>query len=476
MHLGVFSALLLGATALPLSAPAAPPGVDSVTVGAVRFFRAEHHQTRVKAFVQVPYDLFVPAGPGTGMMTYSVAIAIADSSGTTLRQENWRREVPGNLKNTGAYGLEILDFLVAPGRYRIAVTITDSVSGRDFAAATEVQGYRGSPAVSDLLLSPEMREVGAADSLPEPGKIQIGNTVVTAAAEALITPLRSNIHYLFEAYSAGDTRGKMALAIVNGDGRVIHRTRATDIDIPAGGAVFKGQMDLSGLPEGTYDLRLSVTVGDSSVDRLRSFRMQSMKDALIVDSIRIANDPSDVGYFGKMNEAQLDSAKAPLIYLATGEDNLEMFDRLSIQAKRNFLVRFWQSRDPTPGTQRNEAREQFYGAIAYANRTFGESDRGVPGWRTDRGRIYAKYGAPDDVLDRPRDGRAPPYQVWQFHRGRYRYYIFADRTGFGAYSLMYSNDLQEASRPDWQDIVTIDAVFDIQDYLGVQLIRGRTAN
>ena len=49
----------------------------------------------------------------------------------------------------------------------------------------------------------------------------------------------------------------------------------------------------------------------------------------------------------------------------------------------------------------NQARQVFYDGVAYAEKHFGEKGRvSAPGWRTDRGRIYVKYGEPEEQLDR----------------------------------------------------------------------------
>jgi GWxTD domain-containing protein len=183
---------------------------------------------------------------------------------------------------------------------------------------------------------------------------------------------------------------------------------------------------------------------------------------------------TDEGYFGAMNEDQLDEAFAPLFYLA-GQDSLSVWKTgLSVAAKRHFMTRFWQQRDPSPGTERNEARESFYQQIEAANKEYSERGRaGRPGWRTDRGRIRIKNGEPTDVLDRRTSlGQAPPYQVWRFSRGKERYYIFADRSGFGAYQLVATNDLKETGMADFANLLGGSALQDISRYLGVDLFQG----
>jgi GWxTD domain-containing protein len=60
--------------------------------------------------------------------------------------------------------------------------------------------------------------------------------------------------------------------------------------------------------------------------------------------------------------------------------------------KEAFIQEFWDRRDPTPSTPRNEYKEEHYRRFEYALEKFQE---GVPGWRTDRGRVYIIHGPPD---------------------------------------------------------------------------------
>ena len=51
-------------------------------------------------------------------------------------------------------------------------------------------------------------------------------------------------------------------------------------------------------------------------------------------------------------------------------------------------------------------------------------------------------------------GRAPTYQVWRYTQQKDRYFIFVDKNNLGAFQMIYTNDLTEVSRPDWQEILT----------------------
>ena len=103
------------------------------------------------------------------------------------------------------------------------------------------------------------------------------------------------------------------------------------------------------------------------------------------------------------------------------------FKQLSNDDERDaFIENFWLRRDPTPDTVENEYKEEHYRRMAYANEHFAA---GVPGWKTDRGRIYIVFGPPDEKDSHPSGGmyeRTPeegggststyPFETW-----RYRY-------------------------------------------------------
>lgn len=91
------------------------------------------------------------------------------------------------------------------------------------------------------------------------------------------------------------------------------------------------------------------------------------------------------------------------------------FLRLSKDEDRDrFVEAFWLRRDPTPGTVENEFKEEHYRRIAYANIHFAQE---VPGWKTDRGRIYIVYGPPESIktdLAHRSDDPAKPTQTWHY--------------------------------------------------------------
>jgi GWxTD domain-containing protein len=115
-----------------------------------------------------------------------------------------------------------------------------------------------------------------------------------------------------------------------------------------------------------------------------------------------------------------------VVWIITDQERAA-FKQLSNDEERdNFIEAFWQRRDPTPDTEENEYKEEHYRRIAYANEHFAA---GIPGWKSDRGRIYIMYGPADEVdshpsggtYERPMDEGGGETSTFPFEDWRYRY-------------------------------------------------------
>lgn len=113
-------------------------------------------------------------------------------------------------------------------------------------------------------------------------------------------------------------------------------------------------------------------------------------------------------------------------YIISDEEK-QAWKRLATDDERQqFIEQFWLRRDPTPDTEENEFKEEHYRRIAYANERFAS---GIPGWKTDRGRIYIMYGPPDEIEDhssggsyqRPIEEGGGETSTYPFQQWRYRY-------------------------------------------------------
>jgi GWxTD domain-containing protein len=160
----------------------------------------------------------------------------------------------------------------------------------------------------------------------------------------------------------------------------------------------------------------------------------------------------------ELKKAYKDWLDKDVTYIITDEER-KAFKKLATDDERErFIEEFWRRRDPDPDTEENEFKEEYYERIAYANEHFSS---GVPGWKTDRGRIWIMYGKPDERETHPMGGsyERPSYEgggsttTYPFEIWFYRYLAgvgsgieieFVDPTGSGEYRIARNPNEKDA--------------------------------
>lgn len=102
------------------------------------------------------------------------------------------------------------------------------------------------------------------------------------------------------------------------------------------------------------------------------------------------------------------------------------------EEKLAYFKRFWKRMDPNPDTKKNELMDEYYMRVNLASQTF--STLSMDGWKTDRGRIFIKFGEPEDIERYPFEIDRYPFEVWRYYSLR-KVFLFEDRTGFGDFQL-----------------------------------------
>src|SRR5687767_8308788 len=125
---------------------------------------------------------------------------------------------------------------------------------------------------------------------------------------------------------------------------------------------------------------------------------------------RQSQDPMDKPRNVKpeLKKAYKDWLDKDVTYVITDEER-RAFKKLQTDLEREkFIEEFWRRRDPDPDTDENEFKEEYYERIAYANEHFAS---GIPGWKTDRGRIWIMYGKPHERETHPMGGTTDGLQL-----------------------------------------------------------------
>ena len=378
----------------------------------VNFSARDSSMSRLLVFLHVLYDELQFAEDASGYQaTYEVTIVAAnDSNGIREKQEMVEKVRVDEFEetNSGAnYLTHAFEFVLPPGHYNLTLSLHDQVSDsltkvelgktlRDFS------GRRSQLEISDILLvdHAELDESKTARIMP--GIYE--NTCGPGEDLFLILGLhsfsdQSPVHI---RQRIRDRQGRTVL-----DQKRVWPRRKTQERL-----VLPIWTD--SLPYGLYTVEMTVSNGTT---------------------VRTASSPFRIAWNGIPESAMhLDQALAVTLDLAEeGErEALETALRaVFAREKRDALLAFWERRDPTPETPANELMTTFYVRVQIADEHFGGEQEG---WKTDRGRVFVRYGPPDEVKLYTKAVTSRPYQIW-YYRTSNQQFLFVDHQGLGDYRL-----------------------------------------
>ena len=156
-----------------------------------------------------------------------------------------------------------------------------------------------------------------------------------------------------------------------------------------------------------------------------------------------------------VNEFTLDSLRQYIRYLDPicsenerdySANLVKTTDMLTMQ---QFLFNFWSTRSPLNPKQ---GFEEYLAAVRRVNMSF--KCLRTPGYRTDRGYVFLKYGQPDKIMQSPNEPGAYPYEIWHYYvvaNQRNRKFVFMSKDdSTNDYQLIHSDMIGEVKNPAWQ--------------------------
>src|SRR6201992_3685115 len=147
-----------------------------------------------------------------------------------------------------------------------------------------------------------------------------------------------------------------------------------------------------------------------------------------------------------------------VVYIISPEERNAFGQLATNEEREQFIEQFWLRRNPNPDLPDNDFKEEHYRRIAYANEHYAS---GIPGWKTDRGRMYIMWGPPDEIeahptggtYDRPMDEGGGSTTTYPWETWRYRYmegigenviWEFVDPSSSGEYHLTMDPGAKDA--------------------------------
>ena len=410
---------------------------------------------------------YVAAGDGAFTSSLPVRLALlpvaASAPDATDRTPVWeqaleyRFQVPDTTGlSPGQVFVEQIRTTVPPGEYEMTVTMdvpgSDGPTSFGLVRDVEVPAYGAAPAVSSVQVATAISQAqDPGDSFVKSG------LVVRPNPDTFYGQALAAIPYYAEVYNAAEAGASYSLLVFLSEsnqpnplpGKQSRTTRsARPVD------VVVGQMDVSDLPSGIYALNLAVLgPGNEAV-------AESRKRVYVINpDVERPGGVPDLDYeeslFAVMTGEELDLNLQHALVLATQSEESQIRDLRASGTdpeRRGYLAAFWRSRDGQPSPLVNDAYEQFTERLRIVNDRFREPGTNV-GFRSDRGRVYLKYGPPTNVDRKAFDREQIPHEVWNYENvpgEGASIFVFADRFGANQLELIHSSVTGEISVTDWQ--------------------------
>lgn len=348
------------------------------------------------------------------------AVFYKEKGGRQVTGDTFVRELDvKSYAETRPIGNDIIDHVelpVPPGKYEVEVVIRDLMAERASGTRIDIEVSKqdaGPIGFTDLSFGNVKRDAPSggdprASLVPNPGR-SYSEDLNTMAVLVEIVDARpaatSNPGYQVQYRILNDRQER----VVERDTTLTRAGGRTPLLLrPPGGALVPGSYRL------VVELKAPLLPGPGG--RRQPVRREKPFE-VVQSAVSIVSDPK--------------TTLEVLAYIADSEERKVMDAAKTQQQKQEFWEWFWKRHDPTPETPENETMDEFYRRVKYANQHFGA---GMAGWRTDMGKIYIKFGRPEEVVRSPFNIDRPPEEVWYYYQQR-KTFTFVDRKEFGLYEL-----------------------------------------
>jgi GWxTD domain-containing protein len=351
-----------------------------------------------------------------------------------------------------------IHFIVSPGKYVVSLFARDEGPGGGHDSVSvpfEVRSIsQRSPAFSDIELCSSIQRVD-----PDSSNIFYKNTLEVVPNPTLLygASLRE-LPYYTELYNSDRDPYLLRADVVSSFGKTV-TGRTMRKGGSANSRVEIGSIPVDAIPSGSYTLVLNYCDSTGAVlsSQSKQFYLYNPDVPFDTASARLAA-ASIAHEFAAMGEEGLNEHFEIARYIATSEERSLWSSLSGAEPKKKFLTSFWAGRDSDPATPRNEYFEAFQQRITIANEQFRTPNR--PGWKSDRGRVYIVYGAPDEIRRNVNSSEQKPSEVWIYDnlpgQGTAEF-VFVDAGGFSNYTLVHSTHRNELSDPRWEKDASSDS-------------------
>ena len=212
-------------------------------------------------------------------------------------------------------------------------------------------------------------------------------------------------------------------------------------------------VDISDLPSGNYYLVVEMRDRSNTLICSNScfFQRSNPGKSYNMDDLSCVNIANTFVH----NITDIDTLRKYIRYLEPICSDIERTYSKSLvktedaKTMQQFLFNFWSARSPMNPKQ---GFDDYLAAVKRVNMSFGTTS--YPGYRTDRGYVFLKYGTPDRIMEEPNEPGAYPYEIWHYqeiaHQHNKRFVFMSKDRSTNDYQLIHSDVVGELNNPRWQ--------------------------
>ena len=384
-------------------------------------------------------------------------VNITDSvSGKVFINKQWKIEhpLPDSVDQVNKDLIGVIGLKIPDGNYKFIVGGGNNQKGSEKFSTEYIKVhhfYDSTLSLSDIQLASNILQ----DS-PNQSSMFYKNSLEVLPAPTIVFGINKPVvFYYSEIYNLNKVDKnhnlKVFQIVYNSKGQLLSRKIKV---FPSGlhSKVEMGSVVINKYPTDTYTLVLSVidSAGNYGVSSSKKFFIYNPDVIAVRDTTSRGNSASISSEFGAMSEEELDDIWEKSKYKAVPQEIKSFAKIKGVDSKRQFLYEFWKKRDKDISTPGNETFREYLTRIDESNIRFGSMSK--IGWKTDRGRVYALYGEPNEIERFPNQMDKKPYEIWHYNdiEGGV-IFVFADLSGFSDYMLINSTMRGEMRDDNWQN-------------------------
>ncbi len=385
-------------------------------------FREKEKLNYIEIYYAIPYSqLDYEVVSDSILARYKVSISVKEIN---LTDSSFHKAVIPSFETAQERDLKIIEqfgFFALPGSYHFTLTISQAQKSGSVEEKIVVRDLSTELSLSDIELAAEIKS----DTT--------GGRFTKQALRVVPNPSRafgqaySLLQVYIEIYNLEADSGyyELSYRILNDSLRPVKSFPPQTKPKLGTNLTEAFGISAAGLKPGPYYLQVEVTdspTGEkASVDK--KFSISAEKSRVVKSDFT----PDEQAYYRDIE------------YWAD-QTELSEYAAVNETGKEQFLKRFWQQHD----------LKEFIERVKYADEQFRFGRE--QGRKTDRGRIYLKYGPPSDIDSYTMSEGYKPLESWLYYEKGYRF-LFVDLSGSGNFRLIYTNHPKERSDPNWQRYV-----------------------